>query len=164
MFTQEEIKNAFNYDPLTGVFTNKVRRGKATVGKVSGHIHSSGYRILTFKGKKLRAHRVAWLYTYGEWPKSEIDHTNNIKDDNRITNLRDATQVQNKANRRKTTSNTSSVYKGVSWYSRDNKWRAAIKHEGKSIHLGYFKEEIDAATAYNIAAEEYQKEFAVLNT
>jgi hypothetical protein len=42
----------------------------------------------------------------------------------------------------------SSIYKGVSWNKKMNKWRSGIKINKKSIHLGYFENEIDASNAY----------------
>ena len=48
-----------------------------------------------------------------------------------------------------------SVYKGVSFYSKNNKWRAGIRVNGSSIHLGFFDNEASAAAAYNKAAKEH---------
>jgi len=47
----------------------------------------------------------------------------------------------------------SSKYTGVTWNKSKKKWIAKIKIHGKSIHLGYFEDEIEAAQRYDINAE-----------
>ena len=59
--------------------------------------------------------------------------------------------------------NSSSVYKGVSWHKPMKKWRARIVIKGKTTLLGYFDSEREAGEAYNAAARELFKEFAKLN-
>lgn len=78
--------------------------------------------------------------------KNDIDHKNLNTLDNRRDNLRDATRSQQGANRPKQSNNTSG-YIGVRWYKRYNKWRAEIKVNKKSIHIGYFDNKEDAIKA-----------------
>jgi hypothetical protein len=92
-----------------------------------------------------------------------IDHANGNIFDNRFSNLRVATYSQNQANRGKSPRKTTSQYKGVSWYARDNNWQAGIKVNKVSINLGRYKTEKQAARAYNEAAIKYFGEFAKLN-
>jgi hypothetical protein len=95
--------------------------------------------------------------------KSEIiDHINNNGLDNRKQNLRICTVSQNAQNNRKRR-DTSSIYKGVCYNKRNSKWMASLKINGKFKYLGEFKEEIDAAKAYNNKAIELFGEFANLN-
>jgi len=68
-----------------------------------------------------------------------------------------------KANRGRKHNNSSSKYRGVSWFKRDQCWRGWLNYNSKQIHLGYFDSAIAAAKAYNQAALELHKEFAVLN-
>jgi hypothetical protein len=93
-----------------------------------------------------------------------VDHINHNGLDNRKANLRSATRAQNNYNRliikRK---GASSKYKGVAWKEDRKKWRARIHFNGKLIFLGYFKDEIQAAKAYDIAAKKYYGRFACLN-
>jgi hypothetical protein len=92
-----------------------------------------------------------------------VDHINNDGMDNRSANLRPATPAQNSYNRKKLSKQCNSKYKGVCWYKGYLKWQARITFEKKRIHLGYFKNEIDAAKAYDEAAKKYHGEFACLN-
>ena len=59
-----------------------------------GSFDKDGYLILKVKGKQFKAHRVAWLLNYGDFPKSELDHINRIRTDNRIENLRESNRKE----------------------------------------------------------------------
>lgn len=48
-----------------------------------------------------------------------------------------------------------SQYKGVSYYPKNSCWRAGIRVDGRSIHIGFFDNEDAAAVAYNEAARKY---------
>jgi hypothetical protein len=74
-----------------------------------------------------------------------VDHVNSIRDDNRVENLR---VVTNRENSYRAQGNYTSRYKGVSWFPRDNKWKAMIYIDGKRKHLGYFDCELKAALVY----------------
>ena len=74
---------------------------------------------------------------------NQIDHINNIKDDNRLENLRWVNSSQNNRNRKKLV-NCSSQYQGVCWDKRDKKWVAKIRINGKLKHLGLFDTELEA--------------------
>jgi hypothetical protein len=93
------------------------------------------------------------------------DHVNGNGLDNRRLNLRTCSKQQNAYNRRKTERETSSRYKGVSLYKRNhtNPWMARIKYDGKSLHIGYYPTEADAARAYDIKALEMFGKYASVN-
>ena len=90
-----------------------------------------------------------------------IDHKDGNTLDNRKDNLRFCTCQQNNMNSkpRKGTS----IYKGVSWSKRKKKWETGIFVNKKTIHLGYYKSEEEAALVYNLAASIHFGEFARLN-
>jgi len=92
-----------------------------------------------------------------------VDHINHNGLDNRKVNLRPATIAQNGWNRKPKTKNCSSKYKGVWWDKQLKKYRAQIWFNGNRLHLGYFKNQIDAAKAYDKAAKKYHGQFASPN-
>ena len=155
LLKQECLKKLF-YDAANGIFIwkfNGTRGIKA--GDVAGSKMSDGYIMLSVSGKKVLAHRVAWFFSYGEFPYGHIDHINRNKSDNRILNLRLASPEQNAQNRTKNSKNTSG-YKGVTWHKRDKKWQAAITVKGKVLHLGYYLKVEDAYASYVKASKKYQ--------
>ena len=92
-----------------------------------------------------------------------VDHIDRNKLNNHLSNLRWCTREENQHNRSKQKKDTTSVYKGVYFDKKANKWRARIKHNGQRIHLGYFTDEADAGRAYDRWAKVHFKEFAHLN-
>jgi len=116
-------------------------------------------------GKLELLHRVVLARELGRElrPGEQVDHIDRNTVDDRIENLRLATSSQNQANRSKPKGTYSSEYKGVHWYKRTKKWMARIMVNQKSIHLGYFTDEMDAASAYDEAAMEHFGDFAKLN-
>lgn len=110
-------------------------------------------------GKIVRMHR---LILGIEDPAVHVDHRNGMTLDNRRCNLRPCTVAENLANSRRSSSNTSG-FKGVSWATHANRWRALITHESSLRHLGYFGTPEDAGRAYDAAATRLKGEFARLN-
>lgn len=90
------------------------------------------------------------------------DHRDRNGLNNQKENLRIATLQQNNMNRRGC-DNSSSNYKGVTWDKNAKKWRPSIQINKKTIHLGSFALEVEAAKVYNRAALKYHGEFACLN-
>lgn len=168
MITQQELKEVLFYDPITGVFTWRqniiYKRGvakgavaKYTQGKRAGGVEHYGYRRIKINGKTYKEHRLAWLYMYGAFPP-HIDHKDGVRDNNRIENLRLATNSQNACNRSKSIKNTSG-YKGVDFSRASKKWRARIMKNGKRITVGYYDTPEEAAENYRIAAKEIHGAF-----
>lgn len=97
-----------------------------------------------------------------ENPEVITDHINGDGLDNRKTNIRACSNMENMRNRKVGKNNTSGV-KGVYWAKKDNRWRARIKLNGRFISLGHFSDKKEAAKAYDDAAKQYYGEFARLN-
>ena len=147
MINQKELKKLLRYDPNTGIFIwIKKTCLKVVVGKTAGTLSAKGYIVITIRGKLYRAHRLAWLDVYGVWPKDQIDHINHIKDDNRIENLREASQQDNCKNRSISKANKSGVI-GVSWVKEYRSWKATAWLNGKAVSLGQFRDKFDAICA-----------------
>lgn len=138
----------------------KARRTK--VSDKFGCLHHEGYRHGKFNNKLYREHRLIWLLIKGSWPKSDLDHINGVRDDNRIENLRECNDQQNNYNKSSLVG-SSSKYKGVSWHKSEKKWRSQFNHNGKVKMIGRFDCEIEAAKAYDDYVEEFQKEFTRKN-
>ncbi len=131
--------------------------------KCSGHGYAvRNKHIGTVGGKRVQEriymHRLIMNALKGQY----TDHINGDGLDNRRCNLRLCTNQQNAANSKKYSIPTSSKYKGVSWDKKNKKWRASI-HVLKTIFLGRFDSEEDAAKAYNEAAIKYHDKFSRIN-
>lgn len=148
--TLAELMALLAYDPATGAFVWRVRRGNhAVAGSEAGFVHPSGYRYIRVLGRRYSAHRLAWLYVFGFWPKQQIDHVNGVRSDNRISNLREVSQRENAQNLHgPLSSNRTSRFLGVSWKSRERRWRAQIQLDRKKLDLGLFESEEAARDAY----------------
>lgn len=154
--TQEELHADLSYDPDTGVFRR--RSGNTLVDGEAGTVNGSGYREIRVRTQRYLAHRLAWFYVHGVWPKEQIDHINRIKTDNRIANLRDVTPFENSQNRPEhcyTSPRLPDVpgrVRGVVWRKDVSKWAAYISVNGKQKHLGYFLT-IEGASLARLEAE-----------
>ena len=155
MITQAELKDILSYNPKTGIFTwNKTKSNRIKIGDECGSITSLGYKITKIKGKYYSLHRLSWLYMYGEFPDGIIDHINQNRGDNRISNLRCITRAENNKNRTLQSNNKSGV-NGVHWISTAKRWAAVINIEGKRIGLGWYRNKEDAIQARKEANLKY---------
>jgi len=154
--TQARLKELLNYDPETGVFTNKVRRSQMSVGAIAGTKTVYGYWQLWLDGKTVKAHRVAWLYVYGSWPEQQIDHIDGNPLNNRIKNLRDVSPLINQQNQHRVRKSNTSGYPGVSWHKSTQRYRASIRVDGRSRHLAHFDTPEEAYDAYLEAKRQRQ--------
>lgn len=122
-----ELVELLDYSPETGEFTwKKYRGGGSGVGTRAGYLRKSGYRVVDLRecGKVLE-HILAWFYIYGEWPSSELDHLNGIRDDNRIANLVLSNRASNCRNMAKRLDNSSGIV-DVCFVRRDSLWQVQI--------------------------------------
>lgn len=105
-----------------------------------------------------------WMHRLiNKTPKGmETDHINRDRLDNRRENLRAVTKRQNAMNRNMRVDNKSG-YIGVCWDKDRNKWVASLSTNDKTIHLGRYEDIVEAAKAYDQAAEKHYGEYAHLN-
>lgn len=130
------IKKGFIYNPETGVVTNS--KGKNYI-----NTNKSGYIVINqsvnYKSYSTYVHQFAWYWVYKEIVEC-VDHINKIKTDNKISNLRSVSRLQNQWNQKER--------KGYTYFKRDNNWKAQISIRGKVTHIGYFNTEEEASKAY----------------
>jgi len=132
--------------------------------------------------EELSKHRWTAFYTCGKWyaarnskgkcilmhrqimkaPKGKVvDHHDGAGLDNRKANMRLCTYGQNNCNRRPR--GKTSKYKGVTRDKKRNLWRSTAWYNGKSVHVGRYEDEIEAARASDYANVQINGEYAYLN-
>lgn len=149
MIDHAYVLDVFDYNPDTGVLLRKFKNGSTRKMKPTGPDRSIRARLF---GKDIRGHRLIWFYVHGTWPDLFIDHINGDPSDNRLCNLRLATDAENKRNVGKRSHNTSGV-KGVTWDKVNNKWLSHATYNGKGFNLGRYTNIEDAAAAYRSFAK-----------
>lgn len=107
--------------------------------------------------KNYKAHRLIFLLHYGYLP-AIIDHIDGDPHNNKIENLREATQAQNLMNT-KLRSNNTSGYKGVSYIQKTKKWCAQADFDRKHYYLGVFDRKEDAINAATEFRKQHFKDF-----
>lgn len=161
MITLEELKQILRYEDGQLFWLKQMAR-RVKLGERAGTFDfEAGYWKINIKKRRYYIHKLVFFIHHGHMPKF-VDHIDTNSSNNLISNLREATKNQNCHNR-KSNINSSSKYKGVSKHANGRAWVAAISHYNNHTYLGYFKNENQAALAYNRAAVMYHKEFAVLN-
>jgi hypothetical protein len=153
------LRNILDYNPATGIFRWKYRPGRRTkAGAIVGSVDGGGYVTIKIDGKTYKAHRLAWLHITGEWPENDIDHIDTVRTNNRARNLRDATSLQNQANKSVQRNNRLGV-KGVALLP-SGRFGAVIKVNGQQRRLGVFDTMEEASAAYGQAANDAYGEYA----
>ncbi len=141
------LREKLHYSLITGQFYWRVKPNtKIAENSLAGSINYKGYRVIGLLGKTFKAHRLAWLYVTGEWPKSQIDHKNCIRDDNSWLNIRQADEALNSQNRRRAHKDSKTGILGVS--PKGDIFVAQICYEGRQRKLGEFELASDAQAAY----------------
>lgn len=174
--TAEFIRQILDYNPKTGELFWKARKAEMFqvvtdtpekacktwntqfAGKRVGTRHTLGYLRVSIYDVSYYCHRLAWIHFYGFEPRGQIDHANGDKTDNRITNLRDANNQQNSANKRVLANNILGV-KNVR-RTDEGRFRSTIYVDSAPIHLGIFDTIEEASAAYAKAARKHFGKFA----
>jgi hypothetical protein len=149
---QVAIVDAADYPVVAG------RRWFARWNKKTGSFYAESNSGNRTRGVSAYIHREVACPGPGLW----VDHINHDTLDNRRSNLRIVTNSQNQANQRPQVGK-SSRFKGVSWRARTGRWEAYIKVSGKKLPLGYHRDEVSAALAYDKAATEAFGQYALTN-
>lgn len=146
--TIAKIRNTLRYNPKTGVFIRRVssRANKANAGDIAGGKNNQGYIQIRVGGLLMKAHRLAWVLFFGEWPNKDIDHIDGNRSNNKISNLRLSSRAMNGQNRKRPNKNNSSAFLGARKHG--SKWQAKIFANGRDVHLGTFDTPRAAHVAY----------------
>ena len=151
------LRSTFDYDD--GRLLWKKPRPGARVNRIAGCKVGNYTRILIKDYGRFAAHRLIWCWHYGEIPESMfIDHIDRDKKNNRIENLRLATNHENQYNR-KLNNNNKSGFTGVYLDSDTGSWRARIVFNRKLIFLGSFGTKEQAILARKQAELKYCGDF-----
>ncbi len=155
-----DLKEMLSYDPKTGVFRWRTRHGRGLAGQsgsVAGGLNLGGYWTIALRGRRYYAHRLAWLFTHDTWPTHQIDHIDRNRSNNRISNLRAATNAENARN---SGPRKPLRFKGTYFHRQSGLWAATVMTAGRKRSLGYYKTEKLAHAAYAAAATIDHGEFA----
>jgi hypothetical protein len=134
---------------MTGV-KNCIRKNRGNI--INGSRSSGYYTVRLFKNGSSEFVKIHQLVAINFLNHERcghqlvIDHINDNKLDNRLENLQVVTQRFNVGKTKK--ENSTSKYKGVCWCKQNNKYKANIKINGKTVHLGLFECEMAAHLAY----------------
>lgn len=125
---------------------------------------SSQSKTFYVKAGKTYLHRVIMERILGRTllRMEKVDHIDGNGLNNIRSNLRILSHSKNLANRPKTI-RTANRFKGITQCKRTGKWQAKIMFEYKTIHLGTYINDVDAAIAYDKAAKEYFGDAAKVN-
>lgn len=125
------------------------------------HCTSTGYAAARIKQNGKRRYIYMHRLLLDAQPGQFVDHIDGNRLNNTRDNLRFVTRLQNGWNRQR--QSNMSGYKGVSWHDHHGKWQARIQHDGRQFFLGYFDDPVEAALAYDQAAEQHFGPFARKN-
>jgi len=155
LITHEYLLSKLEYIPETGWFIWKNSTGRSKAGTRAGNKQANNYRQIRLDNRLYLEHRLAWFYCFQEWPTAIIDHINRDPSDNKLDNLREATQTENLGNMGISSHNTSG-FKGVSYNKQRNKYEAYISINNKKKNLGLFNTAEEAFEVYLQATIKYR--------
>jgi HNH endonuclease len=142
----DRLRALLTYDQQTGEFKWNPKTPRSKAMKIAGCINDRGYRVIRVDNILIGAHRLAWLYSYQEWPMMEVDHINGNRSDNRLINLRLVSHAGNAQNMRGAMRTSKTGLLGA--HPHQGKWMAKIKIFGEQKYLGMFDSPEEAHAAY----------------
>lgn len=148
--TQDELRRRFNYDPETGLLSNRVPRCGGREGAIN---LSPRYAQVFVGGAYLSAHRVIWCWQTGQWPEWEVDHIDGNSRNNRWSNLRLATPQQNTRWARSPKSATG--LRGITKRGKGFCVRIGRGARGNRVYIGTFPTLTEALRARRAAEATY---------
>lgn len=156
MVSQEEVRELFEYRE-DGHLYWKISKGKAKKGDRYGCVTTDGAVFGRINNKGWLEHRLIWLYHFGYLPPL-IDHKDRNRSNNKIENLRQATQAENLRNSKVNKNNTTG-HKNVYYRKDSNTWFAKLYFNGKPVRSKPLKTKEEAITAAVQMREQRHGEF-----
>ena len=152
--TYERVRELFDYHEDGYLVRRVTVSNNARVEQQAGNKRKDGYWIVRVDGHNFLQHRVIWLLHHGYLPEHIVDHINGDPSNNRISNLREASQACNLINKKLSPKSVSGVA-GVTFPKREKRWRVDITlPNGKKKALGYYTDLTKAVWArYNAERE-----------
>jgi len=151
----KQALEALEYDKETGEFWWNEKATPKMRGKKAGNQLKRGHIQIKVGGDVYYAHRLAWFFVYGELPTKLIDHIDCNPANNRISNLREATDSINQQNKINARKDNKSGFLGVS--QRSDGYQACIRANGKKKYLGLFRTAELAHQAYLTAKKQFHE-------
>ena len=146
--TNKQLRKIVKYDPYTGIFTS------VKTGRPVGAMLITGYVQLRINGIRYPGEKLAWFYMTNTWPEHGVSHMDGVHSNNWSSNL--------KKNKKVVRKNNKSIVTGVFKEKKRDNWRVQICIDGRSIHVGVFKD-FDMAVLARYKAEIKYKH-AMFNT
>lgn len=151
------LREKFSYDPDSGIISWRIARPGRYAGARAGTVMTNGYIYIKIDQVYYLAHRIAWALVQGQWPTSKLDHRDGCPTNNKLSNLRLASDTQNGCNKRVQRNNRTGV-KGV--FTHGKRYTSRVGYRGKSYYVGYFDTVEEAKAAREIVARRLHGEFA----
>lgn len=149
----EKLRECF-YTSEGKLYAKKAYCRRVTKGQKVGTKSPDGYFRVGCNYKTYLVHRVIYYLHYGVWPLGVVDHIDGNPSNNNPDNLRDLSQAENTRSYGPAHKDSTSRYRGVHRFKRDQNWQAQIMCDGKRKHLGYFDSEKEATLVWNYSALE----------
>jgi hypothetical protein len=157
MITQKYLKQLFDYDGENLIW--KENRGIAKIGTIAGTVNSRGYRHIRIDNKFYQAHRLIWIYVYGFLNDFDlIDHIDRNRVNNKISNLRKCSNIENNLNR-KVSSNSSSGIKNI-YKTKSGLYYVECGLNGKQYRTPKFKTVNEAVAVRNEFVRNIHRDFS----
>jgi hypothetical protein len=165
----QRLRRLVDYNPETGAFVWRHRDmhefttahaaaawNARWANQPAGGVRHDGYLRISIDQVRYLAHRLAWLWVTGSWPKHHIDHINGNPSDNRLCNLRDVTLQVNTQNQRRPQRHSKTGVLGVTT-TPNGRFKATLGHNGRTLVLGNFDTADLAYAAYVAAKQEHHE-------
>ena len=154
--TKKYLHDLFEY--CEGHLYWKVSKRGVKKNQPAGTINLHGYWQTQIDGKIYKNHRLIFLMFYG-WLPDQIDHIDRNSLNNKIENLRQATNAENQRNSKVKVTSLSGI-KNIKWEKRRKKWLVRLTINGQEKHFGYFSNLEIAKTKALEARKLYYGDFA----